>query len=198
MKRENNVSGRERIGKAFLYYVERKNIKLITVAEICRKARLNRSTFYYYYDNVYDVLNDIVSAISYPMKEFFDEYNKKHHCNFKELSVEEQDEILIHEFWPENLKRIKKNKEIYKIILNYSYLFDFKKENNQIYSYFFEKTMKDMKVKEDKRGMVFWFYFSGELSLIYHWLQNECKDSIEELIEDIYYCEHLTFEHSRR
>ncbi len=193
MKRQKEISGKEKIGRTVLQLLNRKSMKQITVAEVCRKAKINRSTFYYYYDNINDVLKDIVLAISFPMKDFFRTYNEKNKCNFLNISNEEQEKVLLQEFWPENLRRIKENKEIYKIIMNNSSLFDFQKENKLIYSYFFEKMLNEIEIEEDKKETVFLFYFSGELSIIYRWILTGCKEPIDKIIDNIYYAEHITF-----
>ncbi len=193
MKRQKEISGKEKIGRTVLQLLNRKSMKQITVAEVCRTAKINRSTFYYYYDNINDVLKDIVLAISFSSKNFFYAFNEKNNCNFLDLSNDEQEKVLLQEFWPENLRRIKENKEIYKIIMDNSSLFDFQNENKLIYSYFFEKMLNEIEIEEDKKEVVFLFYFSGELSIIYRWILTGCKEPIDKIIDNIYYAEHITF-----
>ncbi len=198
MKRQKEISGKEKIGRTVLQLLNRKSMKQITVAEVCRTAKINRSTFYYYYYNINDVLKDIVLAISFPMKDFFHTYNEKNECNFLNISNDEQEKVLLQEFWPENLRRIKENKEIYKIIMDNSSLFDFQNENKLIYSYFFEKMLNEIEIEEDKKEVVFLFYFSGELSIIYRWILTGCKEPIDKIIDNIYYAEHITFDLLRK
>ncbi len=198
MKRQKEISGKEKIGRTVLQLLNRKSMKQITVAEVCRTAKINRSTFYYYYDNINDVLKDIVLAISFSSKNFFYAFKENNNCNFLDLSNDEQEKVLLQEFWPENLRRIKENKEIYKIIMNNSSLFDFQKENKLIYSYFFEKILNEIEIEEDKKEVVFLFYFSGELSIIYRWILTGCKEPIDKIIDNIYYAEHITFDLLRK
>ena len=47
------------IKDTFLDLLETKDIKKITVSEICEKADINRATFYRYYLDVYDLLDKI-------------------------------------------------------------------------------------------------------------------------------------------
>ena len=42
--------------EAFLCLLEKKSIDFISVKEICKKAGVNRSTFYLHYDNIADLL----------------------------------------------------------------------------------------------------------------------------------------------
>lgn len=51
------------IKDAFLEKERKKIFNEISVAEICREAEISRSTFYQYYDNVTDVLEDVLGDI---------------------------------------------------------------------------------------------------------------------------------------
>ena len=43
----------------FMKILEEKSLDKITVKDICERSEINRNTFYYYFDNVYDVLYSI-------------------------------------------------------------------------------------------------------------------------------------------
>lgn len=64
-------STHQAIVDAVLELLSQKDIKQITVAEICRAAHINRSSFYLHFDNVYDVVEktaeEIASEISREM-----------------------------------------------------------------------------------------------------------------------------------
>ena len=47
------------IQEVFLNLLEEKNVERITVKEICEKAKINRATFYKYYDNAFDLLEKL-------------------------------------------------------------------------------------------------------------------------------------------
>ncbi|MQS75311.1 TetR/AcrR family transcriptional regulator [Companilactobacillus halodurans] len=51
------------IKDAFLKLIEQKSYNQINVAEFCREARITRSTFYLHYDNLTDVLNEILDEV---------------------------------------------------------------------------------------------------------------------------------------
>ena len=46
------------MNKAFISLLEEKSFEYITVSEICKKAGVNRSTFYLHYENTVDLLNE--------------------------------------------------------------------------------------------------------------------------------------------
>ena len=52
-----------KMDKAFLEILEEKDFDYITVKEICKKAGVNRSTFYLHYETIGDLLEESVQYI---------------------------------------------------------------------------------------------------------------------------------------
>ena len=48
------------IKETFINLLEKKDLNKITVSEICKIADINRSTFYRYYLDVYDLLSNYI------------------------------------------------------------------------------------------------------------------------------------------
>lgn len=48
-------ASRERIVRAFIELIETRNIDQISVTELCRRAEVNRATFYANYDDIYNL-----------------------------------------------------------------------------------------------------------------------------------------------
>ncbi|MCD7797111.1 MAG: TetR/AcrR family transcriptional regulator [Clostridiales bacterium] len=53
-----------KMDNAFLELMEKKSFEYITVTEICKKAGVNRSTFYLHYETVADLLSECVENIN--------------------------------------------------------------------------------------------------------------------------------------
>ena len=64
----------ERIERVFIELIQTKELNEITVSDICKKADLNRSTFYANYIDVYDLVDKIKDRM---MEDFFDTYNEE-------------------------------------------------------------------------------------------------------------------------
>ncbi len=45
----------------FLNMLKRKNIDRVTVTDICEECGINRNTFYYYFSDIYDVLDSVLN-----------------------------------------------------------------------------------------------------------------------------------------
>lgn len=54
---------------AFWKLYEKKEIDKISISDICKVAGYNRTTFYVYYENIYDLLNKAVEDIFIPLQE---------------------------------------------------------------------------------------------------------------------------------
>ena len=52
---------KQSIINAFIEIRSRKEVERITVKELCEKARINKSTFYAHYKDIYD-LSDLLSS----------------------------------------------------------------------------------------------------------------------------------------
>ena len=60
--------------EALLRLLEKKEFDFITITEVCKKAGVNRSTFYLHYENMDDLLVETIEMIN---KRFNDAFNNK-------------------------------------------------------------------------------------------------------------------------
>ena len=61
---------KEKIEKVFLQLVQTKDIEQISVADICKKCGLNRSTFYANYIDIYDLVQKVQTRMADEFAEF--------------------------------------------------------------------------------------------------------------------------------
>lgn len=60
---------KQMIENALLALLEEKNLEKITVLELCKKAEVNRTTFYKYYGSPFDVLESIIESFFCGLRE---------------------------------------------------------------------------------------------------------------------------------
>ncbi len=178
----------DEICKALAIILENKNVSEITINEICDMAKINRTTFYAHYENIYDALNDVMNVL----KRFIMEMIKQCHVdilpNTKNKTIEEIEWHNRKRYLPYFLNYVREEKLFFKSILKKNELYDFNEINVQLYLIFFKDYFDCLNVEEKIRTKLFRFYLFGAVSLIYEWLENDCKDSIEEVIDSIYEC----------
>lgn len=151
---------------AFCEYYKERPIEKITVKEISEKAGYSRVTFYNYFKDPYDLLNQIE-------EEFILRFTKAIGDNI------EQNRLLDNFLYTFN-KLINENETYSNILLNSSYNVQFTKRLQDI---FIPLAMKNFKISPDNKKAIyaFEFYIPGVISMITSWIKNERDISLEEL-----------------
>ena len=152
----------DKIEKIFLQLIQKKNIEDISVSTICEIAKLNRSTFYSNYIDIYD----LAEKVKYKMAEEFAEFQLSNN------SKQNQDGYLT------MFKYIKDNQIFFKtyfklenicpdVPIQYHVELAEKYYNNNFIDYHIE------------------FFRAGLNAIIKKWLNSGCKESPEEINEII-------------
>jgi len=153
-------ASQEKIEKTFLELIQTKEIEDITISDICKIAKLNRSTFYANYIDIYD----LVEKVSLRMADEFAE--------FQIASNSKQDPSGYLNFF----NYIKSNQIFFKTyfklesisispITQYNIEMATKYYNNQYIDYHIE------------------FFRAGLNAIIKKWLNNNCKETPEEMVQ---------------
>lgn len=153
-----------------------KDINKITVSEICKIADINRATFYRYYLDVFDLLDQVREEF---VQKVINSYNN--------------DELYtVSEFVKVNLEIFLHDKELVKVLFN-------KKQDlyflNDILEIAFNKCKSkwetDLTELNDEDTMyAALFIFNGALGVINYWIQNDFDKDIDEMsriIENLSY-----------
>lgn len=164
------------IKTTFLSLLEEKDIKKITVSEICKISDINRATFYRYYLDVYDLLDKI-------QEDFITE--------LKDASSNE-DTYTVSTFSKELLNVFLKNKELVRILFNTNNNLYFL---NDILSVAYEKCKIKWEsdipnISEENMEYASVFIFNGALGVINFWVKNDFDkdvDEISNIIEQLSY-----------
>lgn len=146
---------------------EKKELDKITVTELVKKAGITRSTFYTHYDDIYEVVND------YQLETI-------------ELLVSD-DKVLnsiqdIYDYFDEIFECLKKNEEIYKMLLvsNASLIFleELKKLAGEKIYCAMQNIIKNNKYLE----LDIDFYMNGVISELVRYFRGQCNYSLDDLL----------------
>ena len=152
----------EKTEKIFIQLIQKKNIDEITVSTLCEMANLNRSTFYANYIDIYDLAEKIQKNMENKFSQFQLSNNSKQDSNgylnmFRHIK---NNQIFFKTYF--RLEEISKNKPTqYNIELAEKYY------DNKYIDYHIE------------------FFRAGLNAIIKKWLNNNCKESPEEINEII-------------
>lgn len=158
----------EKIEKVFVQLLQTKEINNITVSDICKLAKVNRSTFYANYIDIKDLVEKLHSRM---INDFFNIYAEevslgKHSYDFLKL-----------------FKHIKNNQLFYKTYfkLGIDYMWDSSYNiKDEMIKWYGDSNYSEYHIT---------FFRAGINAVIQKWLNNGCKESpeeIEKIIRDEY------------
>ena len=150
---------RNKISKVFINLLQNKEINEITVTDICKLAKINRSTFYVNYLDIYDLADKIGKDLEQDVLSLYQEEREtnRNSNNFLKL-----------------FKHIKDNQLFYK---TYFKLNMDKNLITQEYDYHLSKELYNDKYIDYHME----FFKAGLNAIIKKWLDNGCKESPEEI-----------------
>lgn len=160
--------------EALLQLLEKKDFAFISVKEICQRAGVNRSTFYLHYQSINDLLEETIELL-----------NKRFVSAFpKDLISAAKGRILTSpDFLRPYLKFVKENKRAYRLIHEKPELFSADKAFKKMYSKIIDPTLEAFNVDEREKEYVFQFYTQGSLAVIKKWVEKECDDDIDFVVD---------------
>lgn len=160
--------------EAFLLLLEQKEYDTITVKEICQKAGVNRSTFYLHYETMNDLLEETVGMINDCFK-----------ASLSSVPTDDPSKVVLtsEKYLRPYLNFIKENRRTYKVIHQKDHLFDSQKTFESFYQSIFSPALTHFGVSEKDKKYVFAFYTQGTVAIIGKWLEDNCRDDIDMIID---------------
>ncbi len=176
-----------KMDEALLSLLEKKDFEYITVKEICEVAGVNRSTFYLHYENTADLLKE---TTRYILDKHFAYYNVQSKDIIGSLGDSDPKELIFitREYLMPYLTFIKENRRIFKLAIKHFHAMNMDQVYNQMFEYIFEPILARFHVSPDKRPYVIKFYLTGVFSVVMEWLNNDCSDEANLVIEVITDC----------
>ena len=150
---------RDKISKVFINLLQTKEINEISVTDICKIAKINRSTFYVNYIDIYDLAEQIGKELEQEVAFLYQEEKETQNNSNNFLKL---------------FKHIKENQIFYKTY------FKLNMDQNFIireYDYNLSKELYDDKYIDYHME----FFKAGLNAIIKKWLLNGCKESPEEI-----------------
>lgn len=154
----------DKIESAFLSLILNNKYENITISQICKKANINRSTFYCHYDDINDLIIKIESKFAKGMANIFNYGTRQTHQAFVEMFT-----------------FIKENKYFYNAFLNIPYA---TLAETNIKIDILKHIGSSGNYDKSKTTDIFYrasFFGAGIKEMCRLWLQFDCKESPEEM-----------------
>lgn len=177
----------KKMDKALISLLEEKSFEYITVSEICKRAEVNRSTFYLHYENTVDLLNETARFLLDDFMSYFNVDAKNITNKFKESSLDELN-FISNEYLQPYLTYIKDNKSVFSTVLLHSVSFGFNEIFQNLYENIFNPILERYNYPIADRKYAMMFYLNGITAIVKEWLKDGCEKTIEEVSQIIYGC----------
>lgn len=158
-------TSQEKIKRIFLQLLQKYEIYEISVSDICKLASLNRSTFYANYIDIYDLADKIKEEMFHDNLELFKEEAEMQKHSYDYLKL---------------FQHIKENQIYYKTMLklkiDFTKYYDQKLEEQEAIKFMGTADHIDYHIE---------FFKSGFNAILKKWLDNNCKETPEEMVKII-------------
>lgn len=152
---------REKIEAVFTELLQSRTLNEITVSDICKRAGLNRTTFYASYPDIYGLADSIRDKLE---------------SNLSDLYQEEIHSGINSNNYLKLFRHIQENQVFYRTYFRLGY-----DDNYKIVTYDTELARKHFQNRFIEYHME--FFRSGLTRIIKMWLQNGCRETPEEMFE---------------
>ena len=156
------INSKKKLTNTLLLLLNEKQIKDITVLELCKTAKINRTTFYKYYKDVDDLVLKIEESLILDLEKYIEDIKRNYLISYTSKIIEE----------------IKEHKEIYSKLLgkNGDHLF-LRKILNLVYSQSMIEWQKLLKkASQEDLDNIYQFIVDGTIGIIEKWISNDCKE----------------------
>ena len=173
--------------KALLSLLEQKPFEYITISEICEKACVNRSTFYLHYENTCDLLKEAAQHILDSFLSYFSVDAKSIAYRFADCDLHEL-LFITPEYISPYLNFIKDNRQIFRTSIRQFGTMNFEDVYERMFIHIFDPVLSRFHFPEKERSYIMKFYLSGITAIVMEWLDNDCEDSVDNIIKIIIDC----------
>ena len=155
---------KEKIEKCFIELIQTKNVDEVSITDICKKTGLNRSTFYANYIDIYDLVDKLRERMIYDWLEIYKDEKDNNYHSYDFLKL---------------FRHIKDNQIFYKTYFKLNFDLDTSMgfiDNEEVIRFLDSNKNLDYHVE---------FFKAGLNAIIKKWLNNNCKEAPEEILEII-------------
>ena len=172
---------------ALIELLEEKPFGYITVSDVCRKAGVNRSTFYLHYENTGELLEEATRYLLDSFLTCFPDEKGRITDRFSACPLPELNYIS-EEYLCPYLAYIRENRRVFATALAHGEALGFGDIYQRMYRYIFDPILARFHYPDREREYVMLFYLRGIHAIVGKWLQEDCDRPVEEIAAVIQTC----------
>lgn len=167
--------------QALIELLNDKDFEYITVKEICKKAGVNRSTFYLHYETIDELLSE---TCQWYLEKFYEYYNNlEDRISVKDIDKMNIDDLILTspKYLIPYLTFIKENKKIMTACVSKPGLLNCNKIYDDMFDHIVKPIMERFSIPKEDMKYIYSYFVNGINALIGVWIQNGFKESIEHI-----------------
>lgn len=182
------------MNQALIELLNQKAYDFITIKEICQKAGVNRSTFYLHYDNVGDLLEETITNIN---QKFMASFTNTNYDILQKIAKGEKKSLIFvtPEYLQPYLNHIKQNKVVYQVYAKHPTLMKATQKFHLLCKQIVYPILVRFGIPADRQKYLAAFYINGIYAMIDEWIQTDCQDEIDLIMDAIMQCVHSLKNH---
>jgi AcrR family transcriptional regulator len=156
------INTKKKLTNTLLILIKDKRIQDITVLELCKQAKINRTTFYKYYKDVEDLVNKTEDSLLVELEQNIEDIKRNYLISFTGKIIE----------------AISEKKEIYTKLLGQNGDHTFlRKILSLVYEPSIEEWQKLLKkASREDLEKIYNFIVDGTIGIVENWIKEGCKD----------------------
>lgn len=166
--------------EALIYLLNDKDYDYITIKEICKKAGVNRSTFYLHYENIDDLLKESVDWMINDFFSYFDNIKANLPLDIKTKTTNELF-LISKTYLIPYLTYIKEHKKVMTAIIMRPKILNSDLNYTKLYKHILAPILDKFNVDIEDRNYIVKFYIEGIMAIVQLWIKCNFKESIDHI-----------------
>lgn len=166
--------------EALIYLLNDKDYDYITIKEICKKAGVNRSTFYLHYENIDDLLKESVAWMINDFFSYFDNIKANLPLDIKTKTTNELF-LISKTYLIPYLTYIKEHKKVMTAIIMRPEILNSDLNYTKLYKHILAPILDKFNVDIEDRNYIVKFYIEGIMAIVQLWIKSNFKESIDHI-----------------
>ena len=169
----------EVMDEALIDLLNKKDYAYISVKELCKKAGVNRSTFYLHYESMDDLLRETIERIT---TSFYSSFGDEGEVARALASGEKEGMLLVSDrYLIPYLEFVKEHKKVFALTKTKPQLFHSRETFEWLYRDYLSPIMESFGVPEWERIYISSYYLEGIIALVSSWVSNGCIEEVEQI-----------------
>lgn len=177
----------EKMNKALLEILEKKEFAYVTVKELCEKAGVNRSTFYLHYETLEDLLTQSVEYMNGQFQAHMQQNGADFLANIRTSPLSEL-YLLTPKYLTPYLDYVCQHRRLFLAATKNAKALRLEESYDRLFRGVFVPILERHQVPEHMADYVMRFYIDGLMAILTQWLRNDCRESTQQIIQIIQRC----------